>query len=1054
MRMRRLRIPSILAGVVAFVLTAGMPAPVDAQTPYVPYFGKNRVRYDNFNWQIYETDHFKIFFYEDVEPHLERIASYAESAYQRIAADLKHDLANRVPLMLFATQSEFQLQNISGGELPEGVLAFAEPERNRMVLPIDEPPDQLYRLITHELTHIFEFDIVPRGLGGGLPLWVDEGLANYMAGYWNILDLMAVRDAALSDSVPRMSEFDVPALSSRLPYSLGHAVFEFIEEGWGMEGVRAFLFSLRKNVLGGGDNAYMEALKIEPEDFDDQFDRYLKERFRPFRDKERPADYGRDITRDFDTTEFVSLQTLDPSPSGDILAAVVANYDDQEHDILLISAYDGQVIRNLTDGFDKDLGFEYIGTPGGLRGNLVPWISWAPVGDRIAYFARTEKDKTLVLHNVVSGEIDQRIQLDMVDGPESPAFSPDGTRVAFSAIAGGITDIYVADLATGAVDNVTGDETADYAPTFAPDGRTIIYTGRTGGNDKLFALDLSTGQKRQLTFGAHDDTSAKFYNDHTLVFISTAIDPAIDISLEVARNANIPNIWSLDLNTNELRQWTDSATGIVSPVVLRQSDALRIAFVSYYKGVRGVHTIDGDTPVTTVASEDFGSPGPSFPFTAPLSHTLVRDNIRQKDWSEGLRLVGRPPVNLGVHSSGTIYGNTQVTFTDVLGDKEISFYAQSVAQYRTTAFTYVDLSSRWQWAVQGFAQDLFYYGQYAGALYDPVLAPFVDRDLAESVQSRRGGTIFGIYPLNRYNRIELFGGYINLSEEYSNEALQASAEAFQQDTFGQPLLRNGNMAPIGVTFINETTVFRQYGPVAGQAFKISYDVSPAFSDSWLSRQTLDVDYRHYSRIASNGVLAVRFRGMKSWGDNPDFMYFGGNSEMRGYEYLEFIGQQGFFANAELRFPLIEAMLTPIGVLGGLRGAFFANIGATGFNGQPFEPWTTGGDQYEPLLGYDLQIVEQGEGAFTEIVVPDYGDPVEISGLRLLDARASYGLSLQSFLLGFPMHFDWSWRTLLNQSWEDALFRNCAQVSAVRVECGPDGESFRKVRFDFWVGYDF
>ena len=52
-----------------------------------------------------------------------------------------------------------------------------------MVLPIDEPPDQLYRLITHELTHIFEFDIIPRGLiRRSVPLWVDEGLANYMAG--------------------------------------------------------------------------------------------------------------------------------------------------------------------------------------------------------------------------------------------------------------------------------------------------------------------------------------------------------------------------------------------------------------------------------------------------------------------------------------------------------------------------------------------------------------------------------------------------------------------------------------------------------------------------------------------------------------------------------------------------------------------------------------------------------------------------------------------------------------------------------------------------------
>ena len=60
-----------------------------------------------------------------------------------------------------------------------------------MVLPIDEPPDQLYRLITHELTHVFQFDIIPRSLvRRGFPLWVDEGMADYMAGVWSPLDLM------------------------------------------------------------------------------------------------------------------------------------------------------------------------------------------------------------------------------------------------------------------------------------------------------------------------------------------------------------------------------------------------------------------------------------------------------------------------------------------------------------------------------------------------------------------------------------------------------------------------------------------------------------------------------------------------------------------------------------------------------------------------------------------------------------------------------------------------------------------------------------------------
>ena len=64
------------------------------------------------------------------------------------------------------------------------------------------------------------------------------------------------------------------------------------------------------------------------------------------------------------------------------------------------------------------------------------------------------------------------------------------------------------------------------------------------------------------------------------------------------------------------------------------------------------------------------------------------------------------------------------------------------------------------------------------------------------------------------------------------------------------------------------------------------------------------------RLATNGVLAFRARGFKSWGEFPGYLYFGGNSELRGYDYLEFLGNKAFFANAELRFPIIEAALTP------------------------------------------------------------------------------------------------------------------------------------------------
>src|SRR4029453_2853974 len=112
-------------------------------------------------------------------------------------------LAFKVPLVLYKTHREFQQQNIEPGELPEGVLAFAEPSRDRRVLPIDEPAQSLYRLITRELTRIFEFDIIPRSLlPRQLPLWVDEGLSDYMTGYWQPLDLMTARAAATADTIP------------------------------------------------------------------------------------------------------------------------------------------------------------------------------------------------------------------------------------------------------------------------------------------------------------------------------------------------------------------------------------------------------------------------------------------------------------------------------------------------------------------------------------------------------------------------------------------------------------------------------------------------------------------------------------------------------------------------------------------------------------------------------------------------------------------------------------------------------------------------------------
>jgi len=176
----------------------------------------------------------------------------------------------------------------------------------------------------------------------------------------------------------------------------------------------------------------------------------------------------------------------------------------------------------------------------------------------------------------------------------------------------------------------------------------------------------------------------------------------------------------------------------------------------------------------------------------------------------------------------------------------------------------------------------------------------------------------------------------------------------------------------------------------------------------LARHTIDADVRKYLRLGGSGVLAARFHGFRSSGDNPDIFYFGGNMELRGYPYLSFTGNQGFYANLELRIPIIDLMKTPIGILGPVRGTLFGGIGGAHFHGENYTFSTS-----DPGVSY--------------VRDPIFGEPV--TGFHLVDGRASYGIGLQFFFLGYPLHFDWT------------------KLTDLKV-------STPGTRFDFWIGFDF
>jgi hypothetical protein len=175
------------AAVASVVLLAGLlPADSNAQR-----FGRNKIQYTDFKWNVLSTPHFDIHYYDGAEAFAMRAALVLEDGYEEYTYKLKEVLPWRVPVILYSNHADFLETNVTDGNLSEGVQAFAEPSRRRIVLPFTSSFKEFHHTAIHELAHVFTFHIVynrmldnvfTRNYLFPMPLWVAEGLARCSVG--------------------------------------------------------------------------------------------------------------------------------------------------------------------------------------------------------------------------------------------------------------------------------------------------------------------------------------------------------------------------------------------------------------------------------------------------------------------------------------------------------------------------------------------------------------------------------------------------------------------------------------------------------------------------------------------------------------------------------------------------------------------------------------------------------------------------------------------------------------------------------------------------------
>ncbi len=137
--------------------------------------------------------------------------------------------------------------------------------------------------------------------------------------------------------------------------------------------------------------------------------------------------------------------------------------------------------------------------------------AWSPDGSKIAYVSFHTKRSAIYVQTLATGQRESVSAYPGING--APAFSPDGSRLAITLSKDGSPDIYVLNLANRGLTRLTSGLSIDTEPTWSPDGSSIVFTSDQGGKPQLYMIPSSGGKASRLTFQGDYNARARFSPD-------------------------------------------------------------------------------------------------------------------------------------------------------------------------------------------------------------------------------------------------------------------------------------------------------------------------------------------------------------------------------------------------------------------------------------------------------------------------------------------------------------------------------------------------------------
>ncbi len=845
-------------------------------------FGKNKVQYFPFTWQKMATPHFDLYFYPDEEALAGYAAAMAEEKYADLERRFGHTVQRRVPLIIYSSHIYFEQTNIIPSLLPEGVAGFTEFLKGRVAMPLSNSLPEFERVLHHELVHVFMFDYLSevmhrRGLyeHRAAPLWFSEGLAEHWSGKMDPFGDMILRDALLSGNLASIAQMN-QILGTYQMYKEGQSICDYLARTYGEE---IFVRLLDNWWLAEDfEQLYLLCTGQTLAELDESWQRELRLQYL--------ADVGK--------TDPPAKQAKALTSEGSNLKPAVVPGDSLEfihfsnrqgYTSIVQTPLKGGEGRVLVEG-ERSADFESFHA-------LSTRLAVSPDGRWLAFVAKRQGQDNLYVWDLRQARQARRLEFPGLVALAAPSFSPDGTQLVFSGTAtGGFADLYIAEVASGQLVQLTSDLFHDRDPTWSPDGQWVAFISDRGeggrqGKYHLFLWELAQGRLLPLTQGPGSETQPGW-------------DPTGQHLAYCAEDGGIHNLQVARVEVGPLgarlarRQLTRVQGGAFDPAWL--PDGKGVLYTGFEKGGFQVYRLAVPAPDT--AAWEGATGVPAWELSGGTEAYARMDYQRRMSLDVAQSQISQDPL------FGTS-GGIQLGVSDVLGNEQYYFVLSHIAGSQSGFFDGLNLAfSRLHLGRRvNLSWGAFHLNDRFTSLY------------GRFVREKRTGTYAELsYPFSRFKRLdaELSLRHAQIDRQFEGQKL------------------TGWLMSNTLSFTHDSSLWILTGPLAGTRYSFGLGQTVDFRSSRRFNLTFSGDFRHYQRLGQRNCLALRLMGRHSRGEVPEYVSMGGSWTLRGYPWRSLWGRKLVLGNAELRFPLVDRLVIglPFGDIdmSAFRGAFFADGG--------------------------------------------------------------------------------------------------------------------------------